>query len=247
MSTIRGSSKLLHQLHLLPNPHSLLPIPPRFRTCHMFQVFIEGKVISFISQFDDQVFGTAPNPLKSSAPDTNSGRFHARFHTIESGCLPRVGDTAKAILLCQPPITEMSYSLNCCPRSSSTASIVRAPEGLTVGHLYNSTKELMRAHMLCPHAPAEFLDAQGYVKVEVTYTGKIKLRPDDPHLMGNDSAIQDFRKPLRSAWYFPENPEKLRAYTKVKQAGKLCNLVIVRTSLANVCSACKRILHPNSC
>lgn len=99
----------------------------------------------------------------------------------------KFGARLKKMLVCQPHVTEMDVSVNCCNDSSVTfgwnfsarrrnngRTDVPAPtqdeakfdkvkneEGVTVGDLYAACQRLAEQHHLCPRAPVHAFDRTG--------------------------------------------------------------------------------------
>ena len=112
------------------------------------------------------------------------------------------------MVLCQPPITEIWAKPMCCSRNSYGSdpehpraprpTPVRSPSGVTVKDLLNVVKELNRTHRHCPYATPCQHNRNGDVHVDVTFTGTMFSRPDDP-------AIQAHRPSAWSHASFPSD------------------------------------------
>ena len=79
------------------------------------------------------------------------------------------------MLICQPPVMQLEVTTLCCTTTHSYPGVDIAPEiprpinnqtGITVGDLYDRTRELIETHGLCPVALWDDHDEEGYVKVQ---------------------------------------------------------------------------------
>ncbi|KAK3661702.1 hypothetical protein LTR56_000191 [Elasticomyces elasticus] len=102
--------------------------------------------------------------------------------------LPVVGSRFRSMLICQPPIKEMSVLASCCRRLYTTETAEAAPKisnatGLTVGDFYNATVDHAQRHMGCVHAYSNHHDEEtGKVDATITFEGLLQLQPGDPQL-----------------------------------------------------------------
>ncbi|KAK5677377.1 hypothetical protein LTS10_009947 [Elasticomyces elasticus] len=100
--------------------------------------------------------------------------------------LPTIGSRGRSMLICQPPITEMTINVSCCdthrvrPRQDQGRKIFNA-EGLTVGDLLCATVKARKERERCPYAEEFEHDREtGIVLVHVSFEGSLQLRIDDP-------------------------------------------------------------------
>ncbi|KAK5691475.1 hypothetical protein LTR97_011468 [Elasticomyces elasticus] len=102
--------------------------------------------------------------------------------------LPVVGARFRSMLICQPPIKEMSVLASCCRRLHTAETAEAAPKisnatGLTVGDLYDATVDHAQRHMECVHAYSNHYDEEtGTVNATITFEGLLQLQPGDPQL-----------------------------------------------------------------
>ncbi|KAK3619526.1 hypothetical protein LTR56_023961 [Elasticomyces elasticus] len=100
--------------------------------------------------------------------------------------LPTIGSRGLSMLICQPPITEMTINVSCCDthraraRQDKGRKIFKA-EGLTVGDLLCATVKARKKREQCPYAEEFEHDHEtGSVLVHVSFEGSMQLRSDDP-------------------------------------------------------------------
>ncbi|KAK0302579.1 hypothetical protein LTR91_010551 [Friedmanniomyces endolithicus] len=124
------------------------------------------------------------NPTRTSMV-TMYAKFLNHSVTRVQRPLPRVGERSQAMLICQPPITEMSVILSCRrrPRGANTGAKIRNPDGLTVGDLLHATEEHAVQHEQSSHAESCRHDRTGLVRSTVSFRGDLLLREDDPSLL----------------------------------------------------------------
>ncbi|KAK4957243.1 hypothetical protein LTR10_005203 [Elasticomyces elasticus] len=100
--------------------------------------------------------------------------------------LPTIGSRGRSMLICQPPITEMTINVSCCDRHRVRARQDQArkifkAEGLTVGDLLCATVKARKERERCPYAEEFEHDREtGLVLVHVSFEGSLQLRIDDP-------------------------------------------------------------------
>jgi len=89
--------------------------------------------------------------------------------------MPTSGPRARSMLICQPPIYEITASLNCCDEASTFES----PTGITIGDLYEATSELVSEHCVCPWARESLHHDEALVKVQVDFQASIETISED--------------------------------------------------------------------
>ncbi|KAK1073201.1 hypothetical protein LTR12_010812 [Friedmanniomyces endolithicus] len=125
------------------------------------------------------------NPTQTSMV-TMYAQFLNHSVTRTQRPLPKIGEGSKAILICQPPITEMSVILSCRrrQRGANTGAKIINPDGLTVGDLLHATEEHALQHEHSSHAAESCRDKRtGLVRSTVSFRGDLLLREDDPSLL----------------------------------------------------------------
>lgn len=104
--------------------------------------------------------------------------------------LPKVGPRIRKMLVCQPPILEVTAEPSCCVPVARWAryttsspppqalSIIRSDTGLTIGDLLDAAAATIEEHRQCPHAKRQARDGG----IDVTFTGYLTLVAGDPAL-----------------------------------------------------------------
>ena len=91
------------------------------------------------------------------------------------------------MLICQPPIKEMTLSASCCRfRPHDTVepkrSVINA-DGITVGDLLRATAAEEEHHRFCPWVGEGHHDPEtGMVNFSISFEGTVQLRAGDPTL-----------------------------------------------------------------
>ena len=124
--------------------------------------------------------------------DYQYGVVLASFQASSSDCRES-GSRTGAILLCQPPMKEMTAVPHCCWTRNMTTSekhyrikeskkiVMHSTSGLTVKDLQAAAERLASEHRKCPFAKLEDHDPEsGDVDVRVVFQGEIYVRSDDP-------------------------------------------------------------------
>jgi hypothetical protein len=137
------------------------------------------------------------------------------FQTDVRGSLPRLGERCRHMLVCQPPINEMTVSFSCCaphvePEPISCAS------GLTVGHLYDKAEQLFDGHGLCPETASHVVTAKGCNPLVVSFRTEVNLSNDDPWAV-RFRAAEDAAKMKKNARN--RQGELLQQYKEAQKAG----------------------------
>ena len=225
---IQASSKLQRQLSLVGDINSFLDQPFAYDTSTTDFLTTATKM----NRVDNTVINESALGLPGLLQEGVQNKVQIRAF-FPSDRLPNIGATCRAMLICQPPITEMTLSVACCShsfyemlyqpsahyRSPRSPTKIKAAAGLTIGDLYDATQALASDHRLCPDAPAHMLDDEGYVKVHVAFDGELQLRADDPFLrpMPTPKAPYVDHPGLRESY---TDTARMQAYTTAKQAGK---------------------------
>ncbi|KAF2766523.1 hypothetical protein EJ03DRAFT_353894 [Teratosphaeria nubilosa] len=115
--------------------------------------------------------------------------------------LSGIGRACRSMLVCQPPVTELSAHVECCnghgprfprhpiPPAERLPKPIRRETGITVGDVVDAAIEMIEEHQTCPWASEYQHDESGRVKVSPSFKGKLKLRPDDPALQAQARAL----------------------------------------------------------
>ncbi|KAK5127104.1 hypothetical protein LTR85_008464 [Meristemomyces frigidus] len=105
----------------------------------------------------------------------------------------RVAPRGRAMLVCQPPVYEMTVEPSCCkgaldqPNSEIPRpppfTVVTSQTGLTVGDLMDAADTANIKHRNCPYASHYTLDrTTGLVQADIFFTGFVDLKTGDPAL-----------------------------------------------------------------
>lgn len=89
--------------------------------------------------------------------------------------LPALGSRCRSMRICHPPILEMTMQSDCCTQEW----LLKCPNGVTVGCIYDETQRIQQTHRLCPFALPGNHNADGTVKVYVRFSGTIEWPKDD--------------------------------------------------------------------
>jgi hypothetical protein len=222
-ANVKGSPKLQRSMFLLPQLHSALQLPSVLYNPAGFAVGIEQK---------NNLPRPAP-PMYSLLMDIATLRIlttyklNAKFRTTYPHKLPIIGEALQATLLCQPPIKEIGYQFKCCGGGGGTIS---APAGVTVGHLYNKAKEILQRHALCPFAPTNYLDENGFVNLEVYFSGELKLLETDPLFQGDYSNVYRFMRTVQPSPVITAVNDRLLDYSLAKSEGKFAVVNVYKLS-----------------
>ncbi|KAK5702277.1 hypothetical protein LTR17_022458 [Elasticomyces elasticus] len=141
--------------------------------------------------------------------------------------LPTIGLRGQSMLICQPPITEMTISVSCCDthraraRQDKVRKIFNA-EGLTVGDLLCATVKARKKREQCPYAQEfEHDQESGVVLVHVSFEGLLQLRIDDPCFAdesdAGESRAADYRSRSEDEYGESYACGRLREYINYKK------------------------------
>lgn len=133
--------------------------------------------------------------------------------------LPVIGTRWRRMFVLQPPIHEMSATVSCCTisRTRMDPQIITSETGITIGDLHDAAQKLWNEHRQCTNAGMLQHDEDGLVKVQVTFTTKVKLGPNEPFLLERQ------KRAARAAARSEEVQERnalVQAYIVYKRAGK---------------------------
>ncbi|KAK1089782.1 hypothetical protein LTR48_000068 [Friedmanniomyces endolithicus] len=112
------------------------------------------------------------NPTQTSMV-TMCAQFLNHSVTRTQRPLPKIGERSKAMLICQPPIMEMSVILSCRrrQRGANTGVKIINPDGLTDGDLLHATEEHALQHEQSSHAESCRDNRTGLVRSTVSFRG----------------------------------------------------------------------------
>ncbi|KAK5735845.1 hypothetical protein LTR17_007857 [Elasticomyces elasticus] len=194
ISSPQASPKILTRLGFRPQPHSQWSSIFRPRLDDVQAQTLKGypqhlRRQQLVKRFlcDNVTTETA----WSRASETGKVTVRAKFTKGRNGRqlpLPVVGGRLRSMLICQPPIKEMSILANCCRRLYTAETEKEAPKifnatGLTVGDLYAATMDHAQRHMDCVHAYIRHHDKEdGTVQATITFEGQLQLQPGDPQI-----------------------------------------------------------------
>ncbi|KAK4540807.1 hypothetical protein LTR36_008884 [Oleoguttula mirabilis] len=169
-SVLDGSPKLQQKFGLRPSESGILCFP-------------------FFENWSNLLSCTVLNTDGSYNPPKTKSDCIDIVLSFHSGLLPRVGSRCREILVCQPAISEMQVSVDCCkkarirwggPEAASplygepiTPLKVKAG-GITVGHVLDVAAKLVTEHRLCPNAASWQLGHDGVVNVNPSFSATVR-------------------------------------------------------------------------
>lgn len=150
--------------------------------------------------------------------------FVALFNVSSSEHLPNIGSAYRSMYIANPPIKQMSVTVSCCHpgrmyqlhTNHHNLPSVESEDGLTIGDLYNFTKNTMHEHRTCPNAPFYDLDEAGHVQLRVRFVAPVSLGASHPLVI---RAKELEAKNKRKREEDEERDAKMRAYTNAKVQG----------------------------
>lgn len=105
--------------------------------------------------------------------------------------------------------------------------------GITVGDLYEATRQLRAAHLVCPHAAVTIMDRDtGEVEPSVRFHADVVLKGDDPFVMAQaDREMAEILKGEDSDPYYDRTDYLLGMYSQAKKKGEFVryNVLLVAT------------------
>jgi len=131
---------------------------------------------------------------------------------------------------CQPPVTEMTIYTWCCSGKSGNNNEVMTettallgtltvPGGIRVRDLCTAARPIFEKHRLCQNAGLNVLNADGTIKIHITFQGVVNLRDDDPFLARRrERRLKSVRFHQATA----ARKERLSRYAEFKNICKLC-------------------------
>ncbi|EMC93579.1 hypothetical protein BAUCODRAFT_125428 [Baudoinia panamericana UAMH 10762] len=186
-NAIEGSVKLQRQLGLKDDPDSLIYFPT-----HDFW-------------FSDLFCSTHAVERVAGEPIHNLLRVHCAVDSFAGDM--RVGDRARSMLICQPPLKIVEAYCSCCsgPRvwrhsrlrtsnSHPPAAVFRSSRGATVGDILDLTKRLKEEHKMCPDASSFDHNQQGFVNVHVCFEALVEAKENDPLFVRERDRFEEERK-----------------------------------------------------
>ena len=137
---IGASIALKRKLFLVPIMNSHLRVLP-LRALHASpNIIIHGKC-----RLDK-------GPRKDSDIADPELASHNRHHDVDfrfTGQLRRVGTRIRSMFVTQPPIHEMSMTVQCCAGPAQMGTVIESSGGLTFGQLYDRAEQTLLAHENC--------------------------------------------------------------------------------------------------
>ncbi|KAK4932019.1 hypothetical protein LTR49_001706 [Elasticomyces elasticus] len=89
--------------------------------------------------------------------------------------LPSIGSCYRRMYVVQPPIPTANISLICCGSIHvDSPTQLQSESGITMGDLYDITKDLYERHSMCPHAPVSMHDEIGMVNVKICFSAEMR-------------------------------------------------------------------------
>jgi len=216
---VKGSSRLQRYIGLRPDPNA------HFHTQFARHRTPLAKSLLCCAETERVYHWFNPPEQSSREPD------ELGIYAVFTGCKPDLeglGEACRSMLICQPPITEMSITVECCngvsrphghprPPDSMLPKPIKRDGGITVGDIIEETLRLIKEHEMCPFASSWHHDDNGNVKVDPRFQGTIRLKPDDPALQEQKMAL----KRAKQEWEKnTARRAKMRAYIQAKLNGK---------------------------
>lgn len=177
-----------------------------------------NKSISVISLFPDEPIGFS---IYYERFMQHSATLLATLGKFEK--LPRLGQRARTMLVCQPPVKEAEISVECCRGFTGKAvEKINSDTGITFGELWDTTELLRAAHRLCPWAHEDLLDECGYAWPEVRFILAEVPCTESQWAKNNISGAQEETDVAQKEDSKTKEDlrERLEAYTMAKQQGK---------------------------
>ena len=182
--TIAGSMNLQRHLNLIPYKESYYRTP---FNCHSPPWSLGVNLCKLLSAPPGQTLG-GPTDFY----------LDVKFFSDR----PKIGSRCRSILICQPPVYEITGWASCCARlhherPSGIPALSRlhvvSKTGITVGDLLDAQEALIREHSTCTYARAEDHDVNGRVQVRASFNCDIRLAPDDPRLRSRSDKLMEAR------------------------------------------------------
>ncbi|KAK3661636.1 hypothetical protein LTR56_000124 [Elasticomyces elasticus] len=129
--------------------------------------------------------------------------------------LPSIGSCYRRMYVVQPPITTADISLICCRTSHvDSPTQLQSESGITMGDVYDMTKDLYEKHSMCPRAPISMHDENGMVNVKICFSAEMR-RAVMPPLQKRGQA----EKAKEEAAQREVRNDRIAAYIAYKQQG----------------------------
>ncbi|KAK4892527.1 hypothetical protein LTR27_008991 [Elasticomyces elasticus] len=138
--------------------------------------------------------------------------------------LPSIGSCYRRMYVVQPPITSANITLICC-RSlhGDRPTQLQAENGITMGDIYDATKEMYEKHCMCPHAPIHMHDENGLVNVKICFSAEMR-RAVMPPLQKRGQA----EKAKEEAAQREARNDRIAAYIAYKQQAHADNSPVMK-------------------
>ncbi|KAK4895562.1 hypothetical protein LTR27_006345 [Elasticomyces elasticus] len=207
-NTIMQSTVLQRKLHLLPDANAHLRLLP---------VIDLMRDTAETDDSDDSAIelhhghGRAHYLDYQGPPEQALRREHRQVIASFHGRLPRLGSRIRSMLISQPPLTEMCMNIGCCCPMYGPPGRIQRDRGITLGDLYDFAERLIAQHENCPFAHPNDHNADGTVKVCVTFQATATLRDDDTYIL---------RKPVEYCLLAEETQEAQAASARMKAFAK---------------------------
>jgi hypothetical protein len=169
-NVIEGSLRLQRQLHLRPDPDQLFTLLTPSRDTHIgyVQPPVEPDKLEWVIPFSFEL--------------NDSTRRH--------------GSRLRSMLISQPPVRSLKMEFDCCSErqwgeklkgmAKETIHAAEPADGITLGDLDDTVERITRVHQMCPHAPPEMHDNEGFVRVRIYCEGEYQLGKSESDLLWED-------------------------------------------------------------
>ena len=142
-------------------------------------------------------FGMGPGGFHDAREETivEEASVSILVRPFKGDRLPKVGSRIGSMLVCQPPVKQMTFTSSCCTpiglfgggriRHNGTVAPAEHPKltnatGITVGDILTQAHKMIAEHRLCPNASEQMLDRHGYVQLQLSFTAVVPLTSEDP-------------------------------------------------------------------
>jgi hypothetical protein len=191
-STIEGSLKLQRKLGLLADPETS-------------NIYIPAEIVWSYDGWGLDI------DVTDSAPDN----VELQVYTAK---LKALGKRCRSMLICQPPIHQISAYASCClpytsPKPVEVLNTTKGSSGITLGDLYDAMIRLQYEHRLCPDAryPSNY-DKDGFVHTQVGFKAQLPTNDNDPLMIEHWERVQESNEKAKAL--IP-----LSIYVKAKKRG----------------------------
>ncbi|KAK5127052.1 hypothetical protein LTR85_008411 [Meristemomyces frigidus] len=149
---------------------------------HDFRLTLENRIRGFMFSTDASMY----------ARQIDGDNVAVRLQLFGRVAMPKLGERARSILICQPPLKSIALFVDCCSGMYSTfqqqqlatpISTITSDTGITLGDIIDAAKAVKDQHRTCPRAREHEHDAQGNVDVNINFEGVLPVAATDKALL----------------------------------------------------------------